>query len=57
MRPDEIRKKRQELNLSQADCARIVHVSERSWRRWEVGDRKMPQAAWELFLIKTKKEE
>lgn len=35
--------------------ARLVHVDARTWRRWEAGERTMPEAAWELFLIKTQR--
>ena len=52
MTPDKIRKAREDAGLSSTEAARLVHVSERNWRRWESGDRQMPAAAWELFLIK-----
>ena len=52
MTPDQIRQAREYHGLSTADAARLVHVSERNWRRWEAGDRQMPAAAWELFRIK-----
>ena len=37
---------------TQAQCAELVHVGARTWRKWEGGERKMPAATWELFLIK-----
>jgi DNA-binding transcriptional regulator YiaG len=53
MQPDQIKGAREQAGLSTTDAARLVHVSERNWRRWESGDRQMPAAAWELFQIKT----
>jgi len=50
----EIRKTRNRYGLSAAQCARMVKVSDRTWRRWEDGTRQMPEGAWELFAIKLK---
>lgn len=52
MQPHEIRKKRNRAGLSVAECARMVQVSDRTWRRWEDGTRTMPPGAIELFQIK-----
>jgi len=52
MDPLAIRKKRNAHQLSVAECARIVCVSDRTWRRWEDGTRKMPEGALELFVLK-----
>ena len=52
MTPDKIKAARERAGLSTTDAARLVHVSERNWRRWESGDRQMPAGAWELFNIK-----
>jgi DNA-binding transcriptional regulator YiaG len=52
MSPDSIASARKLAGLSVAGAARLVHVSERNWRRWESGDKPMPEAAWELFCIK-----
>lgn len=40
-------------NLTQKEAAALVYVDERSWQRWESGDRKMNRNVYELFLIKT----
>ena len=40
-------------NLTQKESAAIVYVDERTWQRWESGDRKMNRNVYELFLIKT----
>jgi len=50
----EIRKTRNRYGLSPAQCARMVKVSDRTWRRWEDGTRRMPEGAWELFAMKLK---
>jgi len=52
MKPSEIKQLREKHELSVAAAARMVYVSERNWRRWESGDRAMPEAAWELFQVK-----
>jgi DNA-binding transcriptional regulator YiaG len=52
MRPNNILQARVKSGLSVAQAARLVYVSERNWRRWESGDKPMPEAAWELFCIK-----
>jgi len=51
-KPHEIIEARKQSGLSVAKAARLVHVDPRTWRRWESGDRDMPEAAWELFKIK-----
>lgn len=50
--PTEIRVARTYVGESQANAAAAVHVDQRTWKRWEYGERKMPLAAWELYLIK-----
>ena len=54
--PERIKWARLDNGLSVSECARMVYVSERNWRRWEAGDRAMPEAAWELFKIKLKQQ-
>lgn len=44
---------RQEAGLTQKQAANIVYVDERTWQRWESGDREMSKGNYELFLIKT----
>jgi len=43
---------RKELNLTQSQAANILYVSKRTWQQWELGQRKMHPAFWELFKIK-----
>lgn len=52
--PEQVRQVRLDANLTQTQAAKVVYVDLRSWQRWETGDIQIPQAAWELFLIKTK---
>lgn len=54
--PVQIREVRRIAGLTQGGCARMVHVSAVTWRRWEMeGDldtaRRMSAAVWELFLL------
>lgn len=61
--PAEIRAARLEAGLTQAEAAELVHAGsgsrrERTWQHWEADpsspeSRRMPLAAWELFLLKT----
>ena len=44
---------RKTANLTQKESAAVVYVDERTWQRWESGDRKMNRNVYELFLIKT----
>lgn len=53
MLPDLIRDARARANLTQLQAAVVCYVSLRTWIRWEQGDSRMPEAAWELFLIRT----
>lgn len=53
--PEQIREARQKAGLSIAASAKLVHGSRSAWHRWEDGSRKMPLAAWELFLLKSSK--
>lgn len=39
-------------NLTQVDCAALVHVTCRAWQMYEAGDRRMPAGLWELINIK-----
>ena len=48
----EISAARQQAGLSQQQAADLVHVDIRSWRRWELDERAVNLAAWELFLLR-----
>lgn len=52
--PDAIRAWRRAAGLSAAAAAALVHVSARTWLRWESGDSAMPLACWELANIKAR---
>lgn len=54
MTPQQIIKARNAARITQTAAAALVHVSLRTWQKWEAGDARMPQAAWELFTIKVK---
>ena len=51
--PEEIKSARASGGLTQGQAAKLIHVDISTWQRWEMGDRKMHPAMWELFLIKT----
>jgi len=51
--PKNIIKVRHTARLTQTSAAAIVYKNYRTWQRWEADDVEMPQALWELFLIKT----
>lgn len=36
---------------TQVQAASIVHVTERTWRDWEAGQRPMPLVAWQVFIL------
>ena len=57
--PEKLKQIRAQLNLTQAEAAKIIHVSKRTWVSWEIkigleNNRKMPEGLIELFCIKTK---
>ncbi len=51
--PQEIIDARTAAGQSTAEAATLVYVALRTWQQWEAGDRKMPRASWELYLIHT----
>ena len=51
--PEAIQAARLKAGLTQAQCAELVHVDLRSWRRWELAERQINLAAWALFLLRT----
>lgn len=50
---EQIQAARLKAGLTQSQCAALVHVDLRSWRRWELAERQINLAAWELFLLRT----
>jgi transcriptional regulator with XRE-family HTH domain len=51
---DKLKEVRLSLGLSVTDCARQVRIADRSWQRYESGDRQPPDGLLELFCIKNK---
>jgi len=50
----ELKKLRVRLDLSVAQAALQVSVTERTWHRWESGDRRIPAGAIKLFKLLNK---
>jgi len=51
LRPQEVRRLRQQLNMSQGVFARMLNVSPKTVQSWEQGERKPSQAALRLLQI------
>ena len=51
--PIEIKKARLKLGFTQKQAGEVVGAKRRTWQDWELGNRNMPIAKWELFRIKT----
>ena len=52
MTHDELKQKRKAHGLSISKAARLVHVSDRTWLRYESGKQAIPEGVVELFNIK-----
>jgi DNA-binding transcriptional regulator YiaG len=52
LQPEDVKKLREQAGLSVAMAARTVQISDRSWQRYESGDRQIPPGLVELFCIK-----
>ena len=52
MTSSELKQMRHKHKLSVPEAARVVHVSERTWQRYESGQFNVPGAIAELFAIK-----
>ncbi|RBB38999.1 XRE family transcriptional regulator [Burkholderia reimsis] len=50
---DTLRALREQLGITQAQAAELMRVNLRTWQKWELGERTMHVALFELFLIKT----
>lgn len=57
MYPSNIKEKRLEAGLTQSQAAQVVYVHLRTWIRWETGSVPMPRGLWELFVLRTEKNE
>lgn len=53
--PEQVKQARKDAGLTQSAAGALVHVSERTWQKWEHGERHMSPAVWELFQIKVKR--
>ena len=51
MKSEQLKTLRKEMGLSLAEAARQVHVTSRSWARYEAGDRRIPDGVVHLFCI------
>lgn len=52
--PENIKAAREKLGLTQVRAAEIIGASPVAWQKWEYGERNMPPAKWELWLIKVR---
>ncbi len=52
MTAEELKKLRIKLGLSISESARAVQISDRSWQRYESGDRRIPEGVVELYCLK-----
>lgn len=52
--PEQIKAARKASGLSQEQAGAVVYSTGSAWQKWELGDRKMPRAKYELFIEKTK---
>jgi len=52
--PGDVRKLRRSLNWTQAEAAKMCHVSLNTWQRMETGIRPMNQTVVELFAYKAR---
>ena len=43
---------REHAGLTKTQAGALLHTNYRTWQQWEVGERKMHPAFWELFLLK-----
>lgn len=52
--PADIIAARKRAGLTQTKAGALIGAALRTWQAWEAGDRNMPGAKWELWLIKEK---
>lgn len=53
MEPEALKALRKASGLSLKQAAELVHVSTRTWARWESGSRHCPESVIELFCLKS----
>jgi len=56
MDPEKLKALRKQHGLSQTEAAALVHVSQRTWARYEAGHKPVPPCVLELFAIKVAKD-
>jgi transcriptional regulator with XRE-family HTH domain len=56
MEPEKLKELRKQHGLSQTQAAALVHVSQRTWARYEAGHKPVPESVAELFAIKVAKD-
>lgn len=49
-----LRVARELAGLSQAEAAALLYRTARNWQQWELGERRMDPALWELFQLKVR---
>jgi len=52
MEANNLKELRTSIGLSLAEASSQVHITPRSWARYESGERKIPDGVVELFCIK-----
>jgi len=52
--PEQIKKIRNHVGLTQLTCAHLTHVTKATWQNWESGRTTIPLIMWEGFLHKVK---
>ena len=50
--PSDLKASRITSGLTQTEAGALVGAALRTWQSWEAGDRRMPEAKWELFCLK-----
>lgn len=52
--PQQVRQVRDAMGLTQAELGRLLHAAHRTAVAWELGERRMPLATWELLVLKAR---
>jgi transcriptional regulator with XRE-family HTH domain len=52
MKPEQLKELRNKLDLSVAKAANQVHVTTRTWSRYEAGERAIPEGVVHLFCLR-----
>ncbi len=50
--PQQVRETRSKAGLSASKAAALIYRSTRNWQQWELGERAMDPALFELFCLK-----